>query len=170
MDVKNAGDPRVVLTSNLLQAGRHWRRLAQRVLAAHDISEAPAAALLWVRRLGGGVRQVTLAGHVGIEGTSLVRLLDQLNALGLLTRRDDPDDRRANTIWLTPQGERLAERIELSLAELRGRVLHGVSDADVAATLRVFDVLSRAAAGAREQLAPAGPAARLSAAAAGEQW
>ncbi|GGC65266.1 MarR family winged helix-turn-helix transcriptional regulator [Chelatococcus reniformis] len=146
-------DPRFLLTSTLLQAGRQWRRLAQEVLAEHEISEARGAALLWVRRLGGGVRQVTLAAYVGIEGTSIVRLLDQLSALGLLERRSDPDDRRANTVWLTEAGERLAEHIEAALGELRERVLKDVGDADLDATLRVFAAIDRAAGDSRAQLA-----------------
>jgi MarR family transcriptional regulator for hemolysin len=146
---------RVRLTTTLLLAGRQWRRLAQEVLAAEDISEARAAALLWVRRLGGGVRQVTLAHYVGIEVQSIVRLLDNLSSLGLLERRDDPGDRRANAIWLTAEGERLADRIESALTELRIAVLGHLSDDDVAATLRVFEALDRAAADLRDP--PDGP-------------
>ncbi|MBR1040605.1 winged helix-turn-helix transcriptional regulator [Bradyrhizobium viridifuturi] len=135
------------LTSSLLLAGRQWRRLAQQVLAAHDISEARAAALIWVGRLGGGVRQVVLAGYVGIRGTSVVRLLDELGTIGLIERRPDPDDRRANLIWLTPAGEELAEQIEAALSELRERVLGDVTDADVEAALRIFAALDRASGG-----------------------
>ncbi|MFG1279541.1 MarR family winged helix-turn-helix transcriptional regulator [Xanthobacter autotrophicus] len=132
------------LTSGLLQAGRQWRRLAEAALAADDISEACASPLVWLRRLGGGVRQVTLAAHVGIEGTSLVRLLDQLCDAGLVVRREDPEDRRAKTLWLTEAGEQLAERIERTIARLRSRVFADVSDADVEATLRVLDTIERA--------------------------
>jgi len=132
------------LTSGLLQAGRQWRRLAEAALAADDISEACASPLVWLRRLGGGVRQVTLAAHVGIEGTSLVRLLDQLCDAGLVVRRDDPEDRRAKTLWLTQAGEQLAERIERAITRLRSRILDEVSDADIEATLRVLDTIERA--------------------------
>lgn len=132
------------LTSGLLQAGRQWRRLAEAALAADDISEACASPLVWLRRLGGGVRQVTLAAHVGIEGTSLVRLLDQLCDAGLVVRRDDPEDRRAKTLWLTEAGERLAERSESTIGALRARVFAEVGDADVAATLRVLDAIEHA--------------------------
>jgi len=152
--MKQRSNPRFLLTATLLQAGRQWRRLAQNVLAEHDISEARAAALLWVRRLGGGVRQVTLAAYVGIEGTSIVRLLDQLAALGLLERRPDPEDRRANAIWLTEAGERLADRIERALTKLRTQVLREVSEEDVEAALRVLAAIDRAAAGSRAPLAP----------------
>jgi len=146
--------PRFLLTSTLLQAGRQWRGLAHNMLAAHDISEARAAALIWVRRLGGGVRQVTLASYVGIQGTSIVRLLDELSSIGLIKRRHDPEDRRANSIWLTEAGELLAERIEAALAELRDEVLGNVSDAEVKAALRVFEAINRAAMAAREQPTP----------------
>ena len=154
MYMDELGGQRVRLTSTLLQAGRQWRRLAHGVLADHGISEARGAILLWLHRLGGGVRQVTLAAHVGIEGTSIVRLLDQLSALGLLERRSDPGDRRANTLWLTEAGEKLVAKIERSLEDLRARVLHDVGDADIAATLRVFEAIERAGERARNPSSP----------------
>lgn len=126
------------LTALLLQASRRWRRLAEEALAAHGLSEARAAPLVWLGRLGGGVRQVTLAQHIGIEGPSLVRLLDQLEAAGLVERRDDPEDRRAKTLWLTPEGETRTRRIEQVLMELREQRLQDISDEEIAAALRVF--------------------------------
>ena len=101
---------------------------------------------MWVHRLGGGVRQVVLATYVGIEGTSLVRLLDELSSVGLVIRKDDPSDRRAKTIWLTEEGERLAEQVETVLRDLRDRVLEDVDIADIDATLRVCDAIERSAA------------------------
>lgn len=86
-----------------------------------------------------------LATYIGIEGTSLVRLLDELSAAGLLLRKDDPSDRRAKTIWLTSKGELLAERIETVLGTLRERILAGVSDEDIDAALRVCAAVDRAA-------------------------
>jgi MarR family transcriptional regulator, transcriptional regulator for hemolysin len=143
MDERGTG--RHGIMANLVQAGRRWRKLAQLALAAHGISQARASALLWVHRLGGGTRQVTLAAYVGIEGTSLVRLLDELSAAGLLVRKDDPNDRRAKTIWLTPKGEHLAEQIETVLAALRDRVLEGSDPADVDAALRICGAIEKAA-------------------------
>ena len=138
-------DARAAIMPTLVQAGRKWRKVAQIALAAHGISQARASALVWVHRLGGGTRQVTLASYIGIEGTSLVRLLDELAASGLLVRKDDPNDRRAKTIWLTAQGEHLAAQIEKVLATLRDRVLERMDEADVDATLRVCQAVDRAA-------------------------
>jgi MarR family transcriptional regulator for hemolysin len=127
-----------IFTANLLSTGRQWRRAVDLALSSHGISEAAAAPLLWIGRLGGGVRQVALANYVGIEGPSLVRLLDQLEALGLVVRKDDPTDRRAKGLWLTAEGEVLAARMEETLDELRGRILANVDKADIEAAIRVL--------------------------------
>ncbi|QND46911.1 MarR family transcriptional regulator [Rhizobium lusitanum] len=127
-----------IFTANLLSTGRQWRKVVDLVLSSHGISEASAAPLLWIGRLGGGVRQVVLANYVGIEGPSLVRLLDQLESLGLVVRKDDPTDRRAKGLWLTAEGEALAARMEETLDELRGRILANVDKADIEAAIRVL--------------------------------
>ncbi len=127
-----------VFTANLLSTGRQWRRAVDLALSSHGISEACAAPLLWIGRLGGGVRQVALANQVGIEGPSLVRLLDQLEALELVVRKDDPIDRRAKGLWLTEEGHILATRMEAILDDLRGRILEKVSEADLEAAVRVL--------------------------------
>ncbi|MBB3773697.1 MarR family transcriptional regulator for hemolysin [Angulomicrobium tetraedrale] len=142
------------LTAQLLQAGRHWRRCAERELESYGISEACAAPLLWAGRLGGGVRQVTLASHVGIEGPSLVRLLDQLAVADLIERRDDPTDRRAKTIWLTPAGDALAARIEDMLVGVRARVLAGFDHADLEAALRVLKAFDETSVRSPEEALP----------------
>lgn len=127
-----------IFTANLLTTGRQWRRVVDLALSSYGISEAAAAPLLWIGRLGGGVRQVVLATYVGIEGPSLVRLLDQLEGMGLVIRKDDPTDRRAKGLWLTAEGEVLASRMEDALDALRGRILANVDQADIEAAIRVL--------------------------------
>ncbi|MBB3290381.1 MULTISPECIES: MarR family transcriptional regulator [unclassified Rhizobium] len=127
-----------LFTANLLTTGRQWRRVVDLALSSHGISEAVAAPLLWISRLGGGVRQVVLATYVGIEGPSLVRLIDQLESMDLVMRKDDPTDRRAKGLWLTPEGEKLASRMEDVLDELRCRILANVDPADIEAAVRVL--------------------------------
>jgi len=137
---------RLTVSSTLVLAARKWRRTSDGVLSAYNVSEACAAPLLTAGRLGEAVRQVALAEHVGIEGPSLVRLLDQLCAAGLVRRDEDPDDRRAKTISLTDEGRTVTDRMEQDLRELRSRVLKNVSRADLEATLRVLDAFNAAVA------------------------
>ncbi|MBO0661022.1 MarR family transcriptional regulator [Jiella sp. MQZ9-1] len=129
------------LTTNLVRVGRVWRRHVRNLVEAHGISEACAHPLITIGRMGDGVRQGTVADEVGMEGPSLVRLLDQLCESGVVERREDPSDRRAKTLWLTKNGRALMESIEADLVALRTRVLKDVPRADIEATLRVIAVL-----------------------------
>src|SRR5689334_25036268 len=89
------------------RVSRISRRLRQAVdaeLQVFGLTEATWRPLAYVGRLGGGVRQKELATALGIEGPSLVRLLDSLERRGLIERREDEYDRRARGIYLTPAG------------------------------------------------------------------
>ncbi|WP_420954789.1 MarR family winged helix-turn-helix transcriptional regulator [Burkholderia gladioli] len=133
---------RLAVSSTLVTAARKWRRTSDSLLTAYNVSEACATPLLIVGRLGEAVRQVTLAEHVGIEGPSLVRLLDQLCAAGLARRDEDPADRRAKTVTLTDEGRAVTAKMEEDLRVLRSRVLKSVSRADLEATLRVLNAFN----------------------------
>jgi MarR family transcriptional regulator for hemolysin len=94
------------LSSGLLYAGRQWQRLADSRLGSYGISTACTMPLLMIGRSGGGIRQVALAQQLGMEGPSLVRLLDKLCASDLVRRESDASDRRANLLWLTDAARR----------------------------------------------------------------
>jgi MarR family transcriptional regulator for hemolysin len=142
---------RRTVSSTLVVAARKWRRTSHGVLAAFNVSEACATPLLTASRLGTAVRQVTLADHIGIEGPSLVRLLDQLCAAGLMRREEDPEDRRAKTVALTDEGRAVTAKMEEELVTLRAQALKGVSRSDLEAALRVLDAFTTDAAGRAEQ-------------------
>ncbi len=84
------------------------------------------------------MRQKDLAEAVGIEGSTLVRLIDALDKAGLIERKTD-EDRRAKIICLTPQGRAVVKRVEAATAAVRQRVLAGLSDEELARTLSVLD-------------------------------
>lgn len=129
------------LTASLLKLARSYRRTIDRSLAEHNISDARAVTVMQIARAGAAMRQRELAEAMGIEGPSLVRLLDQVCSAGLVERHPDPVDGRAKTLHLTTQGDELAAVVEDVLHGLRGQLLANVSDDDLAATLRVFDAL-----------------------------
>lgn len=132
--------------SRLLWSGRQWRRIAEAGLRSPDLSEALAMPLIRASRPGGGVRQITLAAHIGIKDASLARLLDPLVGAGLIARRAHPQDRRANAIWLTADGEQRADRIEKALNGARAATLDGMPANDLEATMRVLKAIEAAAA------------------------
>ena len=143
------------VSSALVIAARQWRRTSQGVIAAYNVSEACATPLLIAARLDAPVRQVALAELTGIEGPSLVRLLDQLCAANLVRRDEDPDDRRAKIISLTDEGRLVTAKIEKELIGLRAGVLNDVSREDLEANLRVFAAFKLGASSSQAQQAPA---------------
>ncbi|MCW6508153.1 MarR family winged helix-turn-helix transcriptional regulator [Lichenifustis flavocetrariae] len=130
----------------LLQAARRWRRVADAAAITFDLSEATAFPLVMLSRLGDGIRQSTLAEVLGIEGPSLVRLLDQLGATGLVERREDASDKRAKTLHLTTRGRAVAAEIQAQLDATRAMVFAECRPEDLQAGLRVFAAIEKAAA------------------------
>jgi DNA-binding MarR family transcriptional regulator len=59
-----------------------------------------------------GLSQVDLAEVLELQPISLVRLLDRLVEHGLLERRPDPRDRRANRLFLTQRGRQLVDDLD----------------------------------------------------------
>ena len=105
------------------------------------LSDATAYPLVLIGRLDGEPRQNALAEAMGVEGPTLVRLLDQLCSAGLVVRREDSIDRRAKVLSLTESGRTVVAKIEAELSMLREAVFASVSAADLKASLRVFQTL-----------------------------
>jgi DNA-binding MarR family transcriptional regulator len=57
-----------------------------------------------------GSTQQELVTRSLIDASSMVAVIDELEAMGLAERRRHPDDRRKHAVYLTPQGERTLER------------------------------------------------------------
>lgn len=102
---------------------RLWRRSANERLDRYGISHAAAMPLLALWQLGGKARQGAVAEQAGLEGPSVVRLIDLLVAEGLMDRREDPTDRRAKILVLTAKGRERMQEINAVLAELRGEII-----------------------------------------------
>jgi MarR family transcriptional regulator for hemolysin len=136
-------------TVALVLAARQWRRRVAEAMDGLGVSEGSVGPLLWVSRLGGGVRQIVLAEYVGIEGPSLVRLIDQLESSGYVVRRGDASDRRAKTIWLTEEGEAIARRIEERLVALRAHALEGLGREELAAGAKLLRAFAPARAASK---------------------
>ncbi|WP_164937669.1 MarR family winged helix-turn-helix transcriptional regulator [Bradyrhizobium guangxiense] len=120
--------------------GRVWRRESDQALSDHGLSYATAIPLLVLSRQGENVRQGVLADELGIEGPSLVRLIDLLQAEGLVERREDPTDRRAKTLHLTRAGEAKVEQTNRILRRVRANLLKDIGPEELAVT---FETLQR---------------------------
>jgi MarR family transcriptional regulator, transcriptional regulator for hemolysin len=109
---------------------------ANAIRAAYDQRLAPLGLNLSVASLlayigdFGPVSQTRAAEHLdqgrAVTGTQV----DKLQALGLVERLPDPDDRRVWRVAITDAGRELADRIAEVDAVLRGELRDGISRAD----------------------------------------
>ena len=82
-----------------------------------------------------GLSQVDLADVLELQPISLVRLLDRLVEHGLLERRHDPKDRRANRLFLTPRGRELVDNLDSLRDAIATDVLADAPDEAIETTL-----------------------------------
>ena len=124
-----------------------YRAAADKVVADFGLSQATGLPVLVISRSGeGGVRPGVLAEMLGLEPSSLVRVIDQLIGNGLVARHEDPQDRRARILQLTEEGIKTAALIEQALKPFRRQLFGGFEAADVEACLRVLSGLPDAIA------------------------
>ena len=119
---------------------RHWRQILDTEFQSAGLTDATWRPLLHLDFLGDGTRQKDLAAAVGIEGPSLVRLLDTLVAKGFIERSEDATDRRAKLLRLTPEGREVVTRIRETVTSLENDLLSPFSDDDIA---RVVEFIGR---------------------------
>jgi MarR family transcriptional regulator, transcriptional regulator for hemolysin len=96
-----------------------------------------------------GSQQRALAEHLFIEGPTMTRHLDRLEAEGLIERRPDPEDRRSTLIVSTAAGKRTSRRLMTVMEQAQADLLSGLSRSEIETLThlmqRVRDNVERAA-------------------------
>lgn len=119
---------------------RGWRKAFDAAMAEHSLSDAKAIPLMTLLRHGDCIPQGVLAERVGIEGATIVRVVDELEKEALIRRIPDDTDRRVKLIQLTDEGRILAAKVEKTAARLRMAFL---GDLDPDAVDTAMDVLRK---------------------------
>ena len=96
-----------------------------------------------------GSSQRALAEHLCIEGPTMTRHLDRLEAGGLIERRPDPLDRRNTLVYSTPEGKAMLHRLTSVMEKAQEDVLAGLTAGEIETLTqlmqRVRDNVERAA-------------------------
>src|SRR5215475_8212182 len=87
-----------------------------------------------------GVSQARLAELADVDAMTMVRILDRMEAEGLLERRPDPADRRARCLYLTAKAKPILSEIWRLSEEIRAEIFADVSKAE---REQFMDVLQR---------------------------
>jgi DNA-binding MarR family transcriptional regulator len=98
----------------------------------------PLFAILNVIGAREGSIQQELGSALGIDRSTMVSLIDQLEGAGLAKRRPSAKDRRAREIAITPKGRRLLKRARGLLSQVEDEVLAGLTAAERRELLRLL--------------------------------
>jgi MarR family transcriptional regulator, transcriptional regulator for hemolysin len=109
-----------------------WRREIDLRVREFGLTEATWRPLLYLGRLGDGLRQTDLAAALMIEGASLVRLVDCLERAGFAERLEDPEDRRSKRVWMTPAGRETYEKVAAVHKKVAEAIVQDVSPEELA--------------------------------------
>ncbi|WP_416797559.1 MarR family winged helix-turn-helix transcriptional regulator [Ciceribacter azotifigens] len=124
-------------TRSLAMVSRQWTRHVDLQFRELGLSQARWRVLFELSRHQ-DVTQIELAHSLGIEGATLVRLLDRLEAVGLVERHPCEDDRRAKRLRLTDGAKPLIDKMKKIAADSRAELLAEVSPEDLRTATRVL--------------------------------
>jgi MarR family transcriptional regulator, lower aerobic nicotinate degradation pathway regulator len=111
---------------------RLWRAShTQTAVALQSIGLTPAlfAVLNYLGTREGAIQQ-QIGSAMGIDPSTMVSLVDQLERAGLAKRRPHARDRRAREVLITPKGRRTLKRARELAEEVEGDVLRGLSSVE----------------------------------------
>jgi MarR family transcriptional regulator for hemolysin len=111
----------------IMDVARLIKTYADQRARQFGISRAQWAVLIRIDRTE-GLKQSELAEILDLQPISLTRLLDRLADSGLIERRADPNDRRANRLYLKPAAKPLLEKLAALGTDMMGTVLNGLDE------------------------------------------
>jgi MarR family transcriptional regulator for hemolysin len=114
------------LVAQLVESSRLLRNYIDQRAKSRGTTRAQWIVLFRLRQQE-GLSQVDLADVLELQPISLVRLLDRLVEHGLLERRHDPRDRRANRLFLTASGRQLVDDLDSLRDSIASDVLRDIS-------------------------------------------
>jgi len=119
---------------------RLLRTLADREVRQFGMTRAQWAVLVRLERHQ-GLKQSELAEMLDLQPITLTRLIDRLAESGLIERRADPHDRRANRLFLTDAAKPLMARLAALGEELMTGVLDSMAPAKTAVMLKQLEAM-----------------------------
>ena len=115
---------------NFSLIARQWRRVMQSHLASIGLTDTTWVPLVHLSECD-GVQLKALALRVGVESSSLVRVIDSLERQGFVERKRDLTDGRSKLIYLTLAGQQRVKCIRSELCQFEETVLSDITDEEL---------------------------------------
>ena len=125
----------------LHNTARYWRIALDARLKDLGVGQSGWMTIAMIAKAKEPLSQRALADLLGIEGPSIVAMLDRLERGGLVRRAPSPNDRRVKLAHLTEDGRALYAKVRKEADAFRGAMLEGVDPAALAAATALLETL-----------------------------
>ena len=107
----------------LHSTSRAWRQAVDRRLKYLGVSQASWMTIAFAAKARAPLSQSELADKLGVEGATMVAMIDRLVNAGLVLREASTTDRRVKRVLLTPAGAKIYEKVKAEAVALRKELL-----------------------------------------------
>jgi len=128
------------LVFQLVETSRLLRTYVEQRARQHGTTRAQWGVMSRLRRQE-GLNQAALAEQMDLQPISLARLLDRLQTQNLIERREDPADRRAYRLFLTPEGRALVDDLDAVRTEIADEILGEAEEEAIQSALGTLSMI-----------------------------
>jgi MarR family transcriptional regulator for hemolysin len=107
----------------LHSTSRSWRQAVDRKLKYLGVSQASWMTIAIAAKARSPLSQSELADKLGVEGATMVAMIDRLVKAGLVIREASTTDRRVKRVILTPAGVKIYDKVKAEAVALRKELL-----------------------------------------------
>jgi len=133
--------PEERFSAGLHATARAWRLGLDARLKDLGVGQSGWLTIAIIAKSKTELSQRALADQLGVEGPSVVAMLDRLEQAGLVLRAPCPTDRRVKLVHLTDAGRELYAKVRKQANAFRASVLAGVEPAALAAATELMETL-----------------------------
>ena len=127
------------LTRMLVNSARKWTsHIDETIKQRTGYTRARWQALSAITLSGVPVSTLELSERMGIQWPTLIRTLNELEAEGLITREQDPNDRRYRLVAISAAGRQVLKDVREILDPMRSELLAHLSEEEMIETERVL--------------------------------
>jgi MarR family transcriptional regulator for hemolysin len=133
--------PQERFSTALHATARSWRIALDARLKDLGVGQSGWLTIAILAKSKAELSQRALADQLGVEGPSVVAMLDRLEQSGLVLRAPCPTDRRVKLVHLTEAGRALYAKVKKQADSYRASVLGEVPPAQLAAATELLELL-----------------------------
>ena len=125
----------------LHSTSRSWKQAVDRRLKYLGVSQASWMTIAIAAKAESPLSQSELAERLGVEGATMVAMVDRLVKAGLVAREASSTDRRIKRVVLTPAGVAIYEKVKTEADTLRKQLLAKMDAKKLQAATELLDNL-----------------------------